>query len=75
MKERVFFAAMSADLPSDDSLDPASTGRMARHLSVVAQLEAALLAHRLSVESPLEATGTDPYNHGPARREPWRSRR
>jgi hypothetical protein len=46
-----------------DQVDPASTARLDRRQSVLAQIEAALLADKLSVlEIRQESTGTDPYN-------------
>jgi hypothetical protein len=46
-----------------DHVDTASTVRIDRRQTVLAQLEAALLADKISVmELPQEATGTDPYN-------------
>lgn len=62
---------MSADnFRKLESLDPASTARIDRRQSVLARIEAALLADKLTVlELSEENTGTDPYNRarlGPA---------
>ena len=46
-----------------DQIDPSATARLDRRQSVLAQIEAALLADKLSVlEIREEPTGTDPYN-------------
>ena len=48
-----------------DQVDTASTARIDRRQTVLAQIEAALLADKLSVvEMAEEGTGTDPYNRG-----------
>ena len=48
-----------------ESLDTGSTARIDRRATVLAQIEAALLADKLSVlELADEQTGTDPYNRG-----------
>jgi len=44
----------------DVSLD--DTARIDRRQSVIAQIEAALLADQLSLVQTHQATGTDPYN-------------
>lgn len=53
-----------------ESVDPSSTARIDRRQTVLAQIEAALLANKLTVlELTEENTGTDPYNRthrGPA---------
>jgi hypothetical protein len=53
-----------------ESVDPTSTARIDRRQSVLAQIEAALLADKLTLlELTDENTGTDPYNRahcGPA---------
>jgi len=56
-----------------DQVDTASTARIDRRQTVLAQIEAALLADKLSVlELVDESTGTDPYNRSrPARAEVW----
>jgi hypothetical protein len=48
-----------------DKIDTASTARIDRRQTVLAQIEAALLANKLSVLELVdenENTGTDPYN-------------
>ncbi len=46
-----------------DQFDTASTARLDRRQTVLARLEAALLAEKLSVTKfSEESTGTDPYN-------------
>jgi hypothetical protein len=46
-----------------DRVDLSATARLNRRQSVLAQIEAALLADKLSVlEISEESTGTDPYN-------------
>jgi hypothetical protein len=55
-----------------DQVDPSSTARLNRRQSVLAQIEAALLADRISVlEISEESTGTDPYNSCRAAGGPW----
>jgi hypothetical protein len=47
-----------------DHVDTASTARIDRRQTVLAQIEAALLADKISVlEVKQEATGSDPYNN------------
>jgi hypothetical protein len=58
------------------TLDTASTARIDRRQTVLAQIEAALLADKLSVvELAEESTGTDPYNRGRAKPSVWDSKR
>jgi hypothetical protein len=46
-----------------ESVDSADTARIDRRGTILAQIEAALLANKLSVlELTEERTGTDPYN-------------
>jgi hypothetical protein len=46
-----------------DFIDTAATARIDRRQTVLAQIEAALLANKISVlEIRQERTGTDPYN-------------
>jgi hypothetical protein len=53
-------------LDTIDYVDTASTVRIDRRQTVLAQIEAALLANKLSVmEVSREVTGTDPYNSYP----------
>jgi hypothetical protein len=55
-----------------DQLDASSTARLNRRQSVFAQIEAALLADKLSVlEIMEESTGTDPYNSSRPAGGPW----
>jgi hypothetical protein len=55
-----------------DSIDTASTARIDRRQTVLAQIEAALLADKLSVvELAEESTGTDPYNRSRSRASAW----
>jgi len=55
-----------------DQIDPSSTARLDRRQSVLAQIEAALLADKLSVlEVRQESTGTDPYNSFRANGGAW----
>lgn len=50
------------ELPNADLED---TARIDRRRSILAQIEAALLADKLSLEQVAQkATGTDPYNSG-----------
>ena len=66
----------SDDSRKPDSPDPAITARIDRRQTVLAQIEAALLADKLSVvELAEESTGTDPYNRGRARPSVWDSKR
>ena len=63
----------------DVSLD--DTARIDRRQSVIAQIEAALLADKLSLEQTQQATGTDPYNSSAPKSSKtsnsgiWRTRR
>jgi hypothetical protein len=63
----------------DVSLD--DTARIDRRQSVIAQIEAALLADRLLLEQTHQATGTDPYNSSAPKSSQtsnsgiWRTRR
>ena len=51
-----------------DQVDTSSTARIDRRQTVLAQIEAALLADKLSVLNLAEeSTGTDPYNSGSPR--------
>jgi hypothetical protein len=63
---------MSDSARKIDQIDAASTARINRRQTVLAQIEAALLANKLSVlQVQEERTGTDPYNsHRPAS-GPW----
>lgn len=58
-----------------DQVDTAITARIDRRQTVFAQIEAALLANKLSVlELREEATGTDPYNSVRVSKGPWSKR-
>ncbi len=58
-----------------DQVDTASTARIDRRQSVLAQIEAALLADKISVlEISEEGTGTDPYNSVRPRVDTWQKR-
>jgi hypothetical protein len=58
-----------------DQVDTASTARIDRRQTVLAQIEAALLANKISVlEISEEGTGTDPYNSGRTRVDAWQKR-
>jgi hypothetical protein len=55
-----------------DHIDSDSTVRINRRQTVLAQIEAALLADKLSVlEISEESTGTDPYNSVRPASVPW----
>ena len=57
-----------------DFVDTASTARIDRRQTVLAQIEAALLADKLSVLELADesaGTGTDPYNMGRTRSTVW----
>lgn len=58
---------MSADKSRKlETVDTGSTARIDRRQTVLAQIEAALLADKLAVlELHEENTGTDPYNRSP----------
>lgn len=60
-----------------DNIDTAATARIDRRQTVLAQIEAALLADKLSVlDIAEESTGTDPYNRGrPISPSAWNSKR
>lgn len=52
--------------------DAGSTARIDRRHSVLAQIEAALLADKLGVlEVARESTGNDPYNRGRLKPDAW----
>jgi hypothetical protein len=52
--------------------DTGTTARIDRRGTVLAQIEAALLADKLSVlDFAEENTGTDPYNRGRGKASPW----
>jgi hypothetical protein len=57
---------MGIDLDRPDSeLDISDTARIDRRRSILAQIEAALLADKLSLEAGThQAGGSDPYNSG-----------
>jgi hypothetical protein len=58
-----------------DHVDTSSTARIDRRQTVLAQIEAALLADKLSVmELVEESTGNDPYNRGRVRADVWSKR-
>ena len=55
-----------------DYVDTSSTARIDRRQTIFAQIEAALLADKLSIlELVEEGTGTDPYNRGRSPAEVW----
>jgi hypothetical protein len=55
------------DLRTSESEDTSQTARIDRRQTVLAQIEAALLANKLSVvEFSEESAGTDPYNRSRA---------
>ncbi len=55
-----------------DQIDPSSTARINRRQTVFAQIEAALLADKLTVlDTQEECTGTDPYNSFRPRGNTW----
>jgi hypothetical protein len=59
--------------------DTDSTARIDRRNTVLAQIEAALLADKLSIlelsDDASRARGSDPYNSGRPARDAWGSRR
>jgi hypothetical protein len=59
-----------------EDLDPAATARLSVRNTVLAQLEAALLADKLSVSEPqAKRKGSDPYNQATCRPDAWALRR
>ena len=55
-----------------DQIDTSSTARIDRRQTVLAQIEAALLADKLTVmDLAEERTGTDPYNSFRPATSPW----
>jgi hypothetical protein len=59
-----------------DDLDPATTVRLPVRNTVLAQIEAALLAETLSVsEAQTGFRGIDPYNQAPPRKDTWAHKR
>ncbi len=59
-------------ISSVEELGTGSTPRIDRRRTVLAQIEAALLADKMGVlELAGESTGTDPYNRGRARATVW----
>jgi hypothetical protein len=67
---------MSKDTtPKLDHVDTSSTARIDRRQTVLAQIEAALLADKISVlELVDESTGNDPYNRARAGGDVWGKR-
>jgi hypothetical protein len=66
----------SNDTRKSETPDTATTARIDRRQTVLAQIEAALLADKLAVvELAEESTGTDPYNRGRSRPVAWNSKR
>ena len=64
------------DTHLDQDLDPEDTARIDRRGTVLAQLEAALLADRLEVrDSRRDAAGRDPYDRSPPGRDVWQTRK
>ncbi len=58
----------SDDIRDIDSEDTGDTARIDRRQTVLAQIEAALLANKLTVlDFDEERAGSDPYNHSRAR--------
>ena len=59
-----------------DELDTASTVRLPVRNTVLAQIEAALLAEKLAVsESHAKTTGIDPYNKAVPKPDTWANHR
>jgi hypothetical protein len=59
-----------------EELDPASTARLPVRNTVLAQIEAALLAEKLSVaDSQARRKGIDPYNQVVPRKDTWANNR
>jgi hypothetical protein len=59
-----------------EELDPDSTARLPIRNTVLAQLEAALMAEKLSVsETRARRKGIDPYNQATPRPDTWANRR
>jgi hypothetical protein len=66
----------SDDIRTLEPTDTATTARIDRRQTVLAQIEAALLADKLSVvDFAEESTGTDPYNRGRTKASVWDSKR
>ncbi|HMA10837.1 MAG TPA: hypothetical protein VKO83_03040 [Steroidobacteraceae bacterium] len=66
----------SDDIGKLEPVDTATTARIDRRQTVLAQIEAALLADKLSViEFAEESTGTDPYNRGRVGASVWDAKR
>jgi hypothetical protein len=66
----------SDDIRKLEPTDTAATARIDRRQTVLAQIEAALLADKLSViDFAEESTGTDPYNRGRSQASVWDSKR
>ena len=58
-----------------DELDPASTARLPIRNTVLAQIEAALLAEKLAVTEGPKAKGIDPYNKAVPKPDTWANHR
>lgn len=55
-----------------EGLDPATTVRLPVRNSVLAQIEAALLAEKLAVsDATVRRKGADPYNQARAKTDAW----
>lgn len=66
----------SEDNRKPEPIDTASTARIDRRQTVLAQIEAALLADKLSLmDISEESTGTDPYNRGRTSASVWDAKR
>jgi hypothetical protein len=66
----------SKDTRKLETIDTATTARIDRRQTVLAQIEAALLADKLAVvDFAEESTGTDPYNRGRTKPLAWNSKR
>jgi hypothetical protein len=66
----------SEEVSKLESIDTATTARIDRRQTVLAQIEAALLADKLSVvDFADECTGTDPYNRARPKVSAWDTKR
>lgn len=66
----------SDDTRKLETIDTATTARIDRRQTVLAQIEAALLSDKLSlVDFAEECTGTDPYNRGRPKASVWDAKR
>lgn len=58
-----------------EAVDTSTTAKIDRRQSVLAQIEAALLADKLGVLELARESGNDPYNRGRVKADAWSAKR